>query len=133
MASGSFLGIGEVARAAGLSVETVRYYESAGLLSPERDDSGRRRYSTKDQDALAVINALRGAGFGIRVVREVIGAKRADDSPAQRLEAGLGIIEELSRRLDERQAALDEARALCDGWHRELLEAKKALASRVVE
>ncbi len=121
--------IGAVARAAGVSVEALRYYEAEGLLTPARDASGRRRYSPTDEDALRVIMALRGAGFGIRDIDAVIGSKHDDDSPTQRVDAGLAVLAELSRQLDARQAALDEARALCTRWQRELRAAKKALAA----
>ena len=73
--------------------------------------------------------ALRGAGFGIRDIDAVIGSKHDDDSPTQRVDAGLAVLAELSRQLDARQAALDEARALCTRWQRELRAASKALAA----
>lgn len=125
----SHLGIGDVARAAGLSVEAVRYYESEGLLAPTRDASGRRRYRPVDVDALAVVTALRGAGFGIREIAGVMGIKRESDGPAARIAVGLRAVEGLSARLDERQAALDRARTLLEGWRAELLDARDTLAA----
>lgn len=129
MAPHQALSIGAVARAVGLSVEAVRYYETEGLLSPGRDISGRRRFSEVDLDALKVITALRQAGFGIRDIEQVIGAKRTEDTPEERISAALEVLAELSTRLDARQAALDAARELCRGWQQELSTARDALAA----
>ena len=62
--------IGDVARAVGVSVEALRYYEAEGLLAPERDGGGRRRYSEVDVDQARVITALREVGFGIREIAQ---------------------------------------------------------------
>ncbi|MBB1516631.1 MerR family transcriptional regulator [Tessaracoccus sp. MC1679] len=129
MAPDQALSIGAVARAVGLSVEAVRYYETEGLLSPQRDQSGHRRYTQVDLDAVKVITALRQAGFGIRDIEQVIGAKRAEDTPEQRISAALEVLAELTERLDARQSALDAARALCRGWQHDLSAARDAIAA----
>lgn len=128
MAPDQTLSIGAVARAVSLSVEAVRYYEAEGLLTPERDPSGRRRYTQVDLDALKVVGALRQAGFGIRDIERVIGAKKAQDTPEERIAAALTVLAELSERLDARQAALDAARGLCRGWQEDLTAARDSLA-----
>lgn len=50
------LSIGAVARLTGLTERTLRYYEEAGLVSPDRDAGGRRRY---DADTLARLYRVR--------------------------------------------------------------------------
>ncbi|MBB1482638.1 MerR family transcriptional regulator [Tessaracoccus sp. MC1865] len=120
--------IGAVARTVGVSVEAVRYYEAEGLIAPPRDDSGRRRYREVDVDALRVITALRKAGFGIREIGDLMAVKRGEDSPVQRIDAGLAALAQLARHLDERQAALDDARSLCQQWEGDLRTARQQLA-----
>src|SRR5687768_2043788 len=56
------LTIGEVADQAGVTVRTLRYYEELGLLAPERDSGGRRRYDAATIDRLYRIRLLRGLG-----------------------------------------------------------------------
>jgi DNA-binding transcriptional MerR regulator len=119
--------IGDVARAVGVSVEALRYYEAEGLLAPERDGGGRRRYSEVDVDQARVITALREVGFGIREIAEVIAIKQDDDSPEERIDAGLGILARLTERLDEKQAGIDAARQLCRRWESELRTARELL------
>lgn len=58
--------IGQIARATGTNVQTVRYYEKRGLLAePRRNDSGQRQYSVADCDRLAFIRHARSLGFSL--------------------------------------------------------------------
>src|ERR1041384_5413921 len=74
------LTIGEVARRAGVGVETVRFYERQGLLAePPRRGSGYRQY---DQEAVAVLRFIRRAkelGFTLREIKGLL-ALRLDAS-----------------------------------------------------
>ncbi|MBD8868131.1 MerR family transcriptional regulator [Nocardioides donggukensis] len=56
------LSIGDVAHRTGLTQRTLRYYEELGLLSPERDGGGRRRYRSEDLDRLYRVRLLRELG-----------------------------------------------------------------------
>jgi DNA-binding transcriptional MerR regulator/uncharacterized glyoxalase superfamily protein PhnB len=56
------LTIGEVARSTGVTERTLRYYEELGLLAPERDAGGRRRYDAGHIDRLYRIRLLRSLG-----------------------------------------------------------------------
>ena len=65
--------IGDLARAAGVSVRTLRYYEEIGLLaSPERTSRWHRRYTDDDVSRLYEIVALRSLGLGLDAVREAL-------------------------------------------------------------
>jgi Hg(II)-responsive transcriptional regulator len=72
--------IGEVARKAGVGVETVRFYERQGLLAePQRRASGYRQY---DQEAISVLRFIRRAkelGFTLREIKSLL-ALRLDSS-----------------------------------------------------
>ena len=74
------LTIGEVARQAGVGVETMRFYERQGLLEePEQRASGYRQY---DQEAVAVLRFIRRAkelGFTLKEIKELL-ALRLDAS-----------------------------------------------------
>lgn len=59
--------IGEASRLSGVTVETIRYYERAGITSkPGRTASGRRAYSDADIAGLRFIKRCRDLGFSIR-------------------------------------------------------------------
>jgi len=69
--------IGELAREAGVNVETVRYYERRGLLEqPPRRGSGYRRYGDDVLWQLAFIGRAKQLGFTLTEIRELLGAGR---------------------------------------------------------
>jgi len=74
------LKIGEVAKQAGVGVETVRFYERKGLLhEPQRRASGYRQY---DEEAVAVLRFIRRAkelGFTLKEIKTLLNL-RLDDS-----------------------------------------------------
>ena len=65
--------IGEIAQRSGSNVETVRYYERIGLLTPPaRTDANYRSYSEADAQRLSFIRRARDLGFSIDDVRELL-------------------------------------------------------------
>ena len=81
----TFLTIGEVARQAGIGVETVRFYERQGLLEePQRRASGYRQF---DPEAVAVLRFIRRAkelGFTLKEIKGLLALRR--DASATRAE-----------------------------------------------
>ena len=64
---------GEVARAAGVGVESLRYYERRGLMPPpDRSLGGHRVYSADDVTRLRVIRAASRLGFTLSEVAELL-------------------------------------------------------------
>ncbi len=67
--------IGEVAKATGISVPTLRHYDSVGLVSPsERTPSGYRLYSDTDFARLHLIRRMKPLGFTLEDMRQFIAA-----------------------------------------------------------
>src|SRR5262245_45019616 len=67
------IGIGTLAKRAGVSVDTVRYYERGGLLAPKtRLASGYRRYSELEVSRLRFIRRAQALGFTLKEVRELL-------------------------------------------------------------
>ena len=67
--------IGNLAREAGVGVETVRYYERRGLLErPVRRGSGYREYSDADVARLRFIRRAKALGFTLAEIRELLPA-----------------------------------------------------------
>ncbi len=60
--------IGEVARRTGVTERTLRYYEELGLLAPDRDSAGRRRYDAADVERLYRVRLLRELGTPVAEV-----------------------------------------------------------------
>lgn len=65
--------IGELASQAGSKVETVRYYEKAGLMpEPPRTEGGHRLYAHSHLKRLVFIRRSRELGFPIEQVRQLL-------------------------------------------------------------
>ncbi len=79
------LRIGAVARAAGMTVRTLRHYDEIGLLVPSgRTDGGYRLYSGDDVRRLYRIVALRRLGFGLGDVAAMLARDGDDPRPVIR-------------------------------------------------
>lgn len=67
------LRIGDLARATGTTVETIRYYERIGLLAkPGRTGGNYRAYGARDLKRLNFIRHARGLGFEIAEIRSLL-------------------------------------------------------------
>ena len=74
--------IGTLARQAGCTVPTIRYYEEIGLLPPApRSEAGQRLYGDPALRRLGFIRRVRGFNFSIEQVRELVSLVDEPDRP----------------------------------------------------
>ncbi len=74
--------IGEVAKRAGVSTATIRYYEELGLLpSPPRSGGGYRRYSEATIEELQFIRKAQALGFSLDEITEILQLSRTGTAP----------------------------------------------------
>ncbi|MGH8137996.1 MAG: MerR family transcriptional regulator [Steroidobacteraceae bacterium] len=67
------LGIGQLAKRGGVGIDTVRYYERNGLLTPRtRLASGYRRYSELELARLRFIRRAQALGFTLKEIKELL-------------------------------------------------------------
>ena len=109
------VGIGAAAAQAGVSIETLRYYESAGLLPP--DPARRRRL-----DQLDIVVTMRGVGFPLQQIRRMLTAKEPD-SAEERIKRARALLAELGDQIAEQRRRLDAADALLHSWEQEIIDA----------
>jgi DNA-binding transcriptional MerR regulator len=70
--------IGELARAAGVNIQTIRFYEREKLLpAPPRTPSGYRDYSQRDLDRILFIRRNHEIGFTLMEIRQLLDLHRA--------------------------------------------------------
>lgn len=84
---GRRLDLGELTRAAGVSVRTVRYYIAEGLLPPPAGGGPRSHYTAAHLDRLRLIARLKGAYLPLREIRRRL-AGLDDDAVRQLLASG---------------------------------------------
>ncbi|MEV0586877.1 MerR family transcriptional regulator [Nonomuraea sp. NPDC050310] len=68
--------IGELARRAGVSPRSLRYYEQHGLLSARRGGNGYREYTEEDVKLVTEIRALLSIGFTLEDTRPFVDCLR---------------------------------------------------------
>ena len=65
--------IGQLARKAGVTVDTLRFYERQGIIAcPRRLVSGYRSYPDETLDRLQFVKDAKGLGFSLREIRELL-------------------------------------------------------------
>ncbi len=70
------MSIGEVAREAGIGIETIRFYERKGLIKePPRKISGYRQYPTAVVNHLLFIKTAKELGFSLKEISELLSLK----------------------------------------------------------
>lgn len=114
---------GEVAVAAGVSRQTLRYYERRGLLAePVRSLGGHRLYPTEAVTTVRVIKAAQRLGFSLDDVAGLIAVGRRHHRPT----AGLGAMAqakliEVESRMRDLQAIADCLRLAIDAGCEDLV------------
>jgi DNA-binding transcriptional MerR regulator len=100
---------GQVAEAAGVNVETLRYYERRGIIpEPDRSLGGHRLYEEATVTTLRVIKAAQRLGFTLDEVTDLIEAGRHHHGNAGGLQAR---TEAKLAEIDRRIADLEVIRA----------------------
>lgn len=128
--------IKEVAEKTNLTIPTIRYYETEGVLPPiERSESGNRIFSDSDIGWLHLICCLRGTGMPIKKIKQFVKwCLEGDDTIDQRIE----MLIEHGNSVDEQIKVLSEYKAAIEwkiNYHKELkldIEARRNTA-RIIE
>lgn len=73
--------IGELARATGESVRTLRYWTDEGLLDAERNQSGYRTFHEGAADRVAFLRQAQSLGLTLAEIRNVLELRREGERP----------------------------------------------------
>ena len=91
------LGVGEVAKRSGVTVSTLHFYESKGLIRSARTRGNQRRYPRGVLRRVAIIRVAQSAGISLAAILQAFAALPQDRAPT-----------------------LGEWRKLSTGWRKEL-------------
>ena len=104
--------VAQLAKAAGVSAETVRHYTDLGLLQPGRDpQNGYQQFAQADLQRLRFIARARRLGFSLKDVQAILTRAESGAAPC-------GEVRDLLReRLTALQAHIDECQRLALVMH----------------
>ncbi|MGK7652605.1 redox-sensitive transcriptional activator SoxR [Roseovarius sp. B08] len=107
------LTIGFVSERTGLASSAIRYYEDEGLVRPDRNAAGHRRYARSDIRRLSFVMISQGLGFSLPEIRAALAELPEHRTPGKtdwaRISRRFGAV------LDERIAQMQALRARLDG------------------
>jgi len=114
--------IGELAHRAGITADTVRFYEKEGLVGPaKRLQNGYRAYAEHDLERLRFVLHCRKLDMTLEEVRELLALDASDKREAERvhklLAHQLERVKERIRELSDLQTHLQALAARCSGQH----------------
>lgn len=90
--------IQEFAQLTGLSPQTIRYYESIGILpSPARTPNGYRDYNEKDVDRVRFVVGIRSLDLSLDEIKEILAMKDRREAPCRTL---LDLIEQKADQIE---------------------------------
>jgi len=100
--------IGDIAREAGVSVDTIRHYERKGVLGDvARDGSGYRRYDPDTLRRVAIVRRALSIGFTLDELARFFKQRASGSPPCRSVRA---LAEKKLTEIDERMAALASVR-----------------------
>lgn len=106
--------IGRLAKATGVKVPTIRFYEGIGLLpEPLRTQSDRRIYGQAAVDRLAFIKHARQLGFTVEAIRDLLDLSDHPDRPCEQANAlAMAQLETVEAKIRQLQALRKELRRM---------------------
>lgn len=115
--------IGDLAKATGVKVETIRYYERIGLLAaPDRTAGNYRSYGADDLARLSFIRRARDLGFTLDQVRALLGLSDNQDSECSAVDViAREHLETVERKIADLEALRTELQDLLTRCKRETI------------
>ena len=112
--------IGELARSTECPLDTIRYYEKEGLLTPPQRSPGHYRvYGTEHAERLAFIRRCRSLDMSLPEIRALLGAIELPDADCRPVNAlideHIGHVATRIAELRQLKEELDAIRAHCTG------------------
>lgn len=125
--SASVLRVGDLAKRAGVGVQTLHYYERLGLLpKPERSAANYRLYPPDALRRVLFIKKAQALGFTLEEIGEILSLRTRGKAPCCRV---ADLARQHLRELDARIAALQEFRralvAVVPKWEKETSQPRK--------
>ena len=107
----------QLATLAGVSTDTLRYYERKRLLAPARSPNGYRRYSAGAVDRVRLIRRALAIGMSLNQISGVLKVREAGGSPCRQVrDLAAAKLKELEEAAREIELVSSELRSLIKSW-----------------
>lgn len=106
--------IGEVAKTAGVNIQTLRFYERYGLLrKPNRNKSGYRSYSIETVQIVCFIKQSQELGYTLQEIKQLLSLRERPDANSREVRAVVeSKLSEIERKITRLQQMRDELKEI---------------------
>jgi DNA-binding transcriptional MerR regulator len=127
--------IGTLARQAGVTADTIRYYERLGVLPrPDRTAAGYRQYTEAAARRLATVRNAQRFGFSLRKIAAFLRVRDAGGRPCQDVRNAAGkLLEALDVEIEQLLARRKHMRQTLRAWDAQLARTPATHAARLLE
>jgi DNA-binding transcriptional MerR regulator len=131
----NLLTIGKVAALAGVSSDTIRYYERLGLLQkPSRTAAGYRVYAPAIAKRLTLIDNAKRFGFSLREIVGFLGARDGGDPPCRNVRAAAEqMLAAVDRQISDLATRRQQMKRTLDAWDETLHRTPSGQPARLLE
>jgi MerR family copper efflux transcriptional regulator len=132
---GNVLTIGKVATLAGVSADTIRYYERRGLLpKAARTRTGYRVYPPSIVNRLALVRNAKRFGFSLREITSFLRVRDTGGAPCRSVRAaGERLLATIDQEIADLTARRDEMRNTLRQWDQTLEHTPAGKPGRLLE
>ena len=126
---------GELAKLAGISADTLRFYERKGLLSPpRRTANGYRLYPIETLHRVRVIRSALAVGFTISELGRIFKIRNRGDAPCEEVLriAQLKLVQ-LESRIQQLHEAKRDLQNCVGDWKKALAQTRKGEQARLLD
>lgn len=129
------LRIGDVARACGVSSDTIRWYEKQGVLgTAQREANGYRVYDAETIERVRVVRRAVAVGFSIAELARIFRQRAAGSPPCREARAlAHRKLHELDERIAELHAVREQLAAVVDDWDARLSRTADGEPAHLIE
>lgn len=108
---------GELAKQAGVSTDTLRYYERKGLLSPARAENGYRQYPTSALERVLLVRRALAIGFRLDDLARILQERDRGGAPCREVrELAAARLREVEMQIAELIRLRDDLQNLLEVW-----------------
>jgi DNA-binding transcriptional MerR regulator len=127
--------IGQLAHAAGISVDALRYYERIGLIPrPHRTPAGYREFPDGAVNRVRVIRNAVQLGFPLREIVRVLSVRDQGGTPCRQVrDYAEGLVSKLDARITEMRAEKRALAAMIRDWDERLARAGPNARAHLLE